>query len=135
MFLAGMAAFTVTSLACGLAPTTWTLVAARVLQGASAAAMVPQVLATIQATAVGPRRVRALGLYGATAGMSGCSVSSPVAGWSPPTCSRARLAADLPAERAGRHRRVAAALRLVPDSRAHRPGAIDVPGTLLLGGP
>src|SRR5690242_4474952 len=37
LFVLGMAAFTVTSLLCGLAPTAGVLVAARVLQGASAA--------------------------------------------------------------------------------------------------
>lgn len=64
LFLAGMAAFGLTSLACGLAPDAWSLVAGRVAQGASAAAMLPQVLATIQATTSGPGRARAMSLYG-----------------------------------------------------------------------
>jgi len=49
LFLLGIIAFTVTSLLCGIAPTATTLVVARVLQGAAAAMMVPQVLSTIQA--------------------------------------------------------------------------------------
>ncbi|TMD00731.1 MAG: MFS transporter, partial [Chloroflexi bacterium] len=68
LFLGGIAGFTVTSAACGLAPTTATLVAARVLQGLAAAAMVPQVLATIQSSFSGSDRQRALGVYGATLG-------------------------------------------------------------------
>ena len=59
LFLGGMAAFGLTSLACGLAPSAWTLVAARVAQGAASAAMLPQVLATIQSATAGraaPRR-------------------------------------------------------------------------------
>ncbi|MZD08142.1 MFS transporter, partial [Streptomyces sp. SID5785] len=70
MFLGGMAAFGLTSLACGLAPSAWTLVVARVAQGAASAALLPQVLATIQATTQGPRRARAMSMYGATAGLS-----------------------------------------------------------------
>lgn len=70
LFLIGMAAFGITSLACGLAPDAWTLVGARVAQGAAAALMLPQVLATIQAATRGPRRARAMSLYGATAGLS-----------------------------------------------------------------
>src|SRR5882724_1878156 len=70
LFLAGMAAFTLTSLACGLAPTAVFLVVARAAQGASAALMVPQVLATIQASLSGERRARALGRYGATGGIA-----------------------------------------------------------------
>ncbi len=46
------------------------LVAARIAQGASAALMVPQVLATIQAATTGDRRARALGRYGATGGLA-----------------------------------------------------------------
>ena len=70
LFLAGMAAFTLTSLACGLAPTATFLVVGRVAQGASAAMMVPQVLATIQAATTGERRTRALARYGATGGLA-----------------------------------------------------------------
>ena len=69
LFLIGMAAFGLTSLACGLAPDAWTLVGARVAQGAAAALMLPQVLATIQSATAGHRRARAMSLYGATAGL------------------------------------------------------------------
>src|SRR5260370_6268886 len=69
LFLLGMAAFPPTSLACGLAPTADFLVVGRVAQGVSAALMVPQVLATIQAATTGERRTRALGRDGATGGL------------------------------------------------------------------
>ena len=42
LFLAGMAAFTVTSLACGVAPSVDALVGARALQGAASAMMLPR---------------------------------------------------------------------------------------------
>ncbi|MST35276.1 MFS transporter, partial [Acidimicrobiaceae bacterium USS-CC1] len=70
LFLSGVAAFTITSLLCGLAPSAGALVAARVLQGAAAAMMVPQVLSTIQATGDLPSRARALGWFGATGGIA-----------------------------------------------------------------
>lgn len=132
LFLAGMAAFGVTSLACGLAPTAWTLVAARVAQGASAALMLPQVLATIQATTQGPRRARAMSLYGATAGLSmvagqilgGVLVAADVAGsgW------RSVFLVNVPVVLAG----LVLAVRAVPETRSNRPATVDVPGTLLL---
>jgi EmrB/QacA subfamily drug resistance transporter len=49
MFLIGMAGFTIASLFAGLAQTPGQLIGARFLQGAMSAAMVPQVLALIQA--------------------------------------------------------------------------------------
>src|SRR5439155_17172165 len=70
LFTTGLALFTLTSLGCGLAPTAGLLVAARAAQGAAAALMVPQVLSSIQATTTGERRSRAVGWYGATAGLS-----------------------------------------------------------------
>src|ERR687884_67296 len=42
MFLLGVAGFALASLLCGVAPTSGTLVAARLLQGACAAIMIPQ---------------------------------------------------------------------------------------------
>ncbi|MFD9334444.1 MFS transporter [Streptomyces sp. NPDC060028] len=132
LFLIGMAAFGLTSLACGLAPTAWTLVGARVAQGAAAALMLPQVLATIQATTQGPRRARAMSLYGATAGLSmvfgqilgGVLVAADVAGlgW------RSVFLVNVPVAVLG----LVLALRSVPETRSERPASVDVPGTLLL---
>src|SRR5215212_5596107 len=48
LFLVGLGTFTLASLACGLAPSTGALVAARFVQGAGAALMVPQILSVIQ---------------------------------------------------------------------------------------
>ncbi|MEH2558034.1 EmrB/QacA subfamily drug resistance transporter [Bradyrhizobium algeriense] len=47
MFILGLAGFTVTSALCGLAPTTMTLILARLLQGLTAAVLFPQALALI----------------------------------------------------------------------------------------
>ncbi|MFE3601055.1 MFS transporter [Streptomyces sp. NPDC059142] len=132
LFLAGMAAFGLTSLACGLAPTAGTLVGARVAQGAAAALMLPQVLATIHASTTGPRRARALSLYGATAGLSmvvgqilgGVLVAADLAG----TGWRAIFLVNVPVALAG----LVLAFRSVPETRSQRPAPVDVPGTLLL---
>ena len=63
MFRLGLAGFTLASLACGLAPTTGTLIGFRIVQGAAAALMVPQVISLIQRGFSGAARVRALGAY------------------------------------------------------------------------
>ncbi|HEY2791046.1 MAG TPA: MFS transporter [Micromonosporaceae bacterium] len=64
-FLAGLAIFTAASLACGLAPGTWWLVAFRFVQGAAAAFLIPQVFSLIQRHFIGPARIRALGRFAA----------------------------------------------------------------------
>ncbi|MEV1077522.1 MFS transporter [Streptomyces sp. NPDC050211] len=132
LFLGGMAAFGLTSLACGLAPTAWTLVAARVAQGVASAAMLPQVLATIQAATSGPRRAKAMGLYGATAGLSmvagqilgGVLVAADLAG----TSWRAVFLVNVPVVVVG----LVLAARAVPETRSQHPEPIDAPGTVLL---
>jgi len=70
MFLFGVAGFTVASLLCGIAAEPWHLVAARVLQGATAAVMIPQVLAIIHVTFPKEERGKAFGLFGAIGGLA-----------------------------------------------------------------
>ena len=69
MFALGLLLFTATSAACGFAPTAGSLVAARVLQGLSAALMSPQVLAILQTAYTGRAQARAFGMYGMTMGI------------------------------------------------------------------
>jgi MFS family permease len=132
LFAVGTTLFALTSLACGLAPTAWTLVAFRAAQGASSALMLPQVLATIQATTTGQQRARALSYYGATGGISvvlgqivgGLLVSANLwgMGW------RSIFLVNVPFAAAA----ALLSLRAVPESRSPRPAKVDVPGTVLL---
>lgn len=133
MFLVGMAAFTVTRLACGLAPSAGVLVAARVVQGAAAAFLVPQLLATIQATTTGTRRVRAIGAFGAMGGVSmvvgqllgGAIIAADIAGagWRPIFLVLVPLNVLV----------MILAWRVLPETRAAVPPRLDPWGTLLLG--
>jgi EmrB/QacA subfamily drug resistance transporter len=68
LFLIGVVAFALASLACGLAPSAGVLVAFRLIQGLTGAVMVPQVVALITAAFPARERSRALGWYGATMG-------------------------------------------------------------------
>jgi hypothetical protein len=70
MFMIGVASFAVASLLCGLAQSPVELVGARLLQGLTGAAMVPQVLALITATFPAPERSRALAWFGVTMGLA-----------------------------------------------------------------
>lgn len=78
LFIIGMVGFTLASALCGLAPTALVLIAARVLQGISAALMYPQVLSIIQLTFTGRDRNVALGVFGATIGLA--SIAGQVLG-------------------------------------------------------
>ncbi len=69
LFVTGMLTFAGASLLCGLAPTAWALVAFRVLQGVTAALMVPQLLALINTMFPLAERPRAMAGYGATIGL------------------------------------------------------------------
>jgi MFS family permease len=133
LFVIGTALFAATSLACGLAPDAWALVGARVAQGAASAMMLPQVLATIQSATTGARRGRALGLYGATGGISavlgqvlgGWLVAADLAG----TGWRSIFLVNVPVAITA----MVLSLRSVPETRSPHPARVDVRGTLLLG--
>src|SRR5436305_2742363 len=70
LFLLGTAVFGAASLGAGVAQTANELIAARVVQGAAAAAMSPQVLATFRAMFSGKERGAAFGAYGAALGFA-----------------------------------------------------------------
>lgn len=73
MFVIGMLAFAVASMLCGLAWNAWALVGFRVLQGATAAAMVPQMLALINTMFPPAERAKAMSAFGATIGLGAVS--------------------------------------------------------------
>lgn len=70
LFLTGMLGFVVASALCGMAPSAMYLIWFRVLQGITAAAMMPQVLAMIHVSFPEKEKARAIGLYGATIGIA-----------------------------------------------------------------
>ncbi|MFE9423892.1 MFS transporter [Kitasatospora sp. NPDC006697] len=78
IFLIGVTGFTLASVLCGLADGPTMLVATRVLQGATAALMVPQVLAIIHATFPAEERGKVFGMFGAVVGLG--AVSGPLLG-------------------------------------------------------
>lgn len=132
LYVVGLLGFTGASLACGLAPNTVTLIAARLLQGVGAAAIVPQIISVITARFEGPARASALSAYsaviavGAVAGqvLGGLLVSADIGGfgWRPVFLVNvpvglglvALVARYLPADRpAGRRRLDLAGLAVV----------------------
>ncbi|WP_435842267.1 MFS transporter [Streptomyces globisporus] len=78
LFLIGIGGFTLASALCGVAPDPEILVAARILQGVTAALMVPQVLSIVHATFPAHERGKVFGLFGAVVGLG--AVSGPLLG-------------------------------------------------------
>ena len=69
-YAAGLALFAVSSLACGLAPNSGALIAARAVQGVGAAAMFATTFALLNSNYTGRDRGTAYGMWGAVAGAS-----------------------------------------------------------------
>ena len=70
LYLTGLAVFTLSSLWCGLTGSVEWLVIARVFQGLGAAMMTPQTMAIITRIFPAAERGKAMGLWGATAGVA-----------------------------------------------------------------
>jgi EmrB/QacA subfamily drug resistance transporter len=70
LFIGGVAGFTIASLFSGLAWNPEVLIAARLLQGATAALMVPQVMSLMQVMYTPKERAGVMGLFGALGGLS-----------------------------------------------------------------
>jgi EmrB/QacA subfamily drug resistance transporter len=134
MFVAGLVWFGIASAACGLAPSIGALVAARAVQGAGAALLVPGSLAVLRSTFPEDEQGPAVGAW---AGLSGVATAlGPlVGGWLISAWSwRVIFVLNLPLIAAA----VWAGLRCIPESRTSGPLRIDVLGaaaaTLGLGG-
>lgn len=134
IFVGGIAVFGVASLAAGLAQTPGELIAARVAQGAAAAAMVPQLLATFRAIFSGSERGQAFGLYGAILGfasalglvLGGLLTDADLFGWSWRTIFLINVPLALLS--------LIAAVRVVPETRKPSAGRPDLLGAALLTG-
>ena len=128
LLLGGVAAFTMFSLACALAPSLELLLVSRALQGAAAAAMIPASLAVVLMDAPPERRAAAIGLWsaaGALAAAAGPAIGGVLVdavGW------RALFLVNVPVGLA-----IVAGTRLVPRSAPRRTRLPDAAGTLLLG--
>lgn len=80
IFVIGVVWFALASLACGLAPTAATLVAARVLQGIGGALLTPGSLAMIQSSFAREDRARAIGAWAGFGGVA-TAIGPFVGGW------------------------------------------------------
>jgi EmrB/QacA subfamily drug resistance transporter len=132
IFCAGIAVFGLASLAAGIAQDPGQLIAARVVQGAAAAAMLPQLLATFRVIFSGEERGRAFGIYGAILGfasafgliLGGALTNADVFGWSWRTIFLINVPIALVA--------LVAAIRVVPETREPQAGRPDLVGAGLL---
>ena len=134
LFLLGIGGFTVASALCGFAVDPDMLVATRMLQGAAAALMVPQVLAIIHTTVPAEERGKVFGMFGAMIGLG--AVGGPILGalltqwnlfgleWRP------IFLINLPLGIAG----LVLGLRYITESRAPQALRLDLVGVALAGG-
>jgi len=131
-FCIGLAAFVLASALCAVAPDPGFLIAARLVQGAGGAIMAPNIMSILGMTYTGRDRVRAISVYGMVMGIAavggqligGVLIDANVAGlgW------RAIFWVNVPVGLVA----LAAARRLVPESRAAQAGHLDLPGAALL---
>jgi EmrB/QacA subfamily drug resistance transporter len=78
MFVAGLALFVAASAACALAPSAGWLIAARTVQGAGAALVMPLAMALLSATFPPEERAKALGIFSGLTGLA--LIAGPVVG-------------------------------------------------------
>jgi EmrB/QacA subfamily drug resistance transporter len=129
-FIGGMAGFVVASLLCGVAQNPAELIGARLAQGFTAAAMVPQVLALITATFPVYERPRALSYFGMVIGagsvagqiIGGLLLEGNLFGWGWRSIFLVNVPIGILA--------IGFALRLVPHHRSVRRPRLDVVGAI-----
>lgn len=130
LLVVGLVVFALTSLLCAVAQSPAQLVGARFVQGASAALVAPQVLATLHAANEGRHRIRAMAWFGASAGLAtslafllGGALSDSDLGWRSVFWVNVPIAALI----------LVGVLRFVPETKAPRRSPLDLTGAVLLG--
>ena len=126
VFICGVAVFAFASLLVGVAPAGWWLIGSRALQGIGAAVVAPSSLSLLTASFPhGPRRAKAVALYGATAGIGaslGLVIGGALADW---VSWRAGFFVNVPTGAA----MILLAPRYLPET-ARRPGRFDLTGAV-----
>jgi EmrB/QacA subfamily drug resistance transporter len=127
LFLIGVVSFAVTSVACAFAPNAVTLIAARALQGAAGALLVPNSLTIISAAFPPDERGKAIGTWAGAAGLT-TALGPVLGGWLVDTWSwRAPFLINVPVAAVA----VMLAVRHVPESRDAQRTRVDWRGGLL----
>ncbi|MBO0773676.1 MAG: MFS transporter [Actinobacteria bacterium] len=151
VFAAGLAVFAAASAGCALAPDAGALIAARAVQGAGAAAIMPMALALLNGAFPPARRGWAIGIYGGVTALA--AVAGPVLGgavtqglgWEwifwlnvpvalaaiPLLLARVREATGTAGRSAGAGREVGRG-RLAGESQPGKHRALDLPGLVLV---
>lgn len=132
MFLIGVGGFTIASLLTGIAPTAMFLVLARLVQGAMAALMVPQVMSMMQIMYKPSERTQVMGLFGMLAGLAaslgpivgGFLIEANFFGWDWRPIFLINLPVGIFALIMG--------MKYLPDGKSEHPLHIDIKGTLLI---
>ena len=132
LFMWGVASFGLASLLCGMAGSIEQLLAARIVQGAGAALIMPQILATLHVTLKGTAHAKAISLFGGIGGIAfivgqmggGWLVSADIAGLGWRNAFFINVPICLVVLALSRH--------FVPETRRDTPSRIDWPGTVLL---
>lgn len=132
MFLIGVGGFTIASLLTGIAPTAMFLVIARLIQGAMAALMVPQVMSMMQIIYKPHERTQVMGLFGMLAGLAaslgpiigGFLIEANFFGWDWRPIFLINLPVGIFALIMG--------VKHLPDGKSEHPLHIDIKGTLLI---
>jgi EmrB/QacA subfamily drug resistance transporter len=132
LFTSGITGFILASLLCGLAGNTELLIAGRLLQGAAAAMMVPQVMALMQIMYKPKERAAVMGLFGALGGLSaslgpiigGFLIHWNIAGldWRPIFLINVPIGLIA----------LIGGLRFLPGGKSPHPLKLDIVGTLLV---
>ncbi len=133
LFIGGLIGFTIFSALCGLAVSPEMLIISRAFQGFASAAMIPQVLASIQVMYKPSERAGAVAGFSALAGIA--AVSGPIVGalltdadifgWGWRSIFFVNIPFGILA--------IILAWRLVPESRAPEKHRLDVVGVIMLG--